>query len=100
MLFIFGRNTLGMQRWDEIAGAVTGEAFDYLPNFEIVLDVNDVKNCCQEDDFTSSITLLALALHRLKIIISLLPSPFHSVEGMLSFSQQRRTAYSTIEQRF
>jgi len=26
-------NTLGMQRWDEITGAVTGEAFDYLPNF-------------------------------------------------------------------
>jgi len=33
VLFIFARNTLGMQRWDEITGAVTGEAFDYLPNF-------------------------------------------------------------------
>jgi len=33
VLFIFGRKALGMQRWDEIAGAVTGEAFDYLPNF-------------------------------------------------------------------
>jgi len=29
---IFGRNTLGVQRWDEITAAVTGEAFDYLPN--------------------------------------------------------------------
>jgi len=57
-----------MQRWDEITGAVTGEAFDYLPKLEIVLDVSDVQNCCQEDDFASSITLLALALHRLKII--------------------------------
>ena len=37
----------------------------------LVLDVSDVQNCRQEDDFASSITLLALALYRLKIIISL-----------------------------
>jgi len=36
-----------------------------------VLDVSNVQNCCQDDDFASSITLLSLALHRLKIIISL-----------------------------
>jgi len=61
-----------MQRWDEITGAVTGEAFITFQTFErSVLDVSDVQNCCQEDDFASSITLLALALHRLKIIISL-----------------------------
>jgi len=37
-----------MQRWDEITGAVTGEAFDYLPNFEIlVLDMSDVQNCAR-----------------------------------------------------
>jgi len=33
VFFIFGRNTLGMQRWDEITEAVTAEAFDYHPNF-------------------------------------------------------------------
>ena len=37
----------------------------------LVLDVSDLQNCRQEDDFASSITLLALALHRLKIIIPL-----------------------------
>ena len=65
-----------MQHWDEITGAVTGEAFDYrlitIQTFErLVLDVSNVQNCRQEDDFASSIALLALALHRLKIIISL-----------------------------
>jgi len=36
----------------------------------LILDVSDVQNCCQEDDFASSITILAFALHRLKMIIS------------------------------
>jgi len=36
----------------------------------LVVDVRDVQNCRQEDDFASSITLRAFALHRLKIIIS------------------------------
>ena len=61
-----------MQRWDEITGAVTGEAFDYLPNFwEISVGCERCAKLSQEDDFASSLTLLALALHRLKIIISL-----------------------------
>ena len=50
MLFIFGRNALGRQRWDEIAGAVTGEAFFYFQTLILVLDVSDVQNCRQEDD--------------------------------------------------
>jgi len=33
-----------------------------------MLDVSVVQNCCQEDDFVCRITLLAFALHRLKMI--------------------------------
>ena len=55
---------------------ITFQTFERL-----VLDVSDVQNCCQEDDFASRITLPALALHRLKILISLksLSAPFCSV---------------------
>ena len=53
-------------------GAVSGKAFYHLPNFcgRLVVDVSDVQNSCQEDDFASSITLLAFTRHRLKIITS------------------------------
>jgi len=36
----------------------------------LVVDVMDVQNCRQEDDFGSSITLRAFALQRLKMIMS------------------------------
>jgi len=36
----------------------------------LVVDVRDVQNCRQEDDFASSIARRAFALHRLKTIMS------------------------------
>jgi len=49
------------------------------------VDVSDVQNCCLEDDLVSSIALLGFTLHRLKIIITQNPRPFHSVEEMFLF---------------
>jgi len=61
-------------------------SFYDFPNLRLVLDVSDVQNRRQEDDFASSITLLAFALHRLKMTnIAQKPRPFHSVKGMLCF---------------
>ena len=59
------------QRWARIrAGSDLIRTFYDFPNFcEILWHVIDLLNYCQEDDFASSITLLASALHRLKMII-------------------------------
>jgi len=71
MLFIFSRNGLCKQRWNKTRGRFPEKLFISFQTLDrLVVDVRDVQNCQKEDDFASSITLRAFALHRLKMIMS------------------------------